>query len=93
MPWQAALIVGAAVAPPDATAVAALGRTLPHRNFMLLKAESLTNDGTALVIYAIAVGVAVGGQYTPLDITGLVLLSYVGGAARPARRSQARRTW
>jgi CPA1 family monovalent cation:H+ antiporter len=84
MPWQAALIVGAAVAPPDATAVAALGRTLPHRNFMLLKAESLTNDGTALVLYAIAVGVAVGGQYTPLDITGLVLLSYLGGAAAGA---------
>src|SRR3712207_8959916 len=57
VPWEAALLLGAAVAPPDATAVAALGRTLPRRNFMLLKAESLTNDGTALVIYAIAVGV------------------------------------
>jgi monovalent cation/hydrogen antiporter len=79
VPWAAALILGAAVAPPDATAVAALGRTLPRRNFMLLKAESLTNDGTALVIYAIAVGVALGGQYTPLSITGLVLLSYLGG--------------
>ncbi|APU13630.1 MULTISPECIES: Na+/H+ antiporter [Actinoalloteichus] len=79
MPWQAALILGAAVAPPDATAVAALGRTLPHRNFMLLKAESLTNDGTALVLYAIAVGVAAGGHYTPLAVTGMVLLSYLGG--------------
>ena len=39
----------AAVAPPDATAVAALGRLLPRRMFMKLKAESLTNDGTALV--------------------------------------------
>ncbi|MFF2485682.1 Na+/H+ antiporter [Microbacterium sp. NPDC058062] len=81
LPWDAALILGAAVAPTDATAVAALGRMLPRRNFMNLKAESLTNDGTALVIYGVAVGVAVGGQYTPLDITGLVLLSYVGGAA------------
>src|SRR4051812_16689168 len=68
-------------APPDATAVAALGRTLPHRNFMLLKAESLTNDGTALVVYAIAVGIAVGGNYTPLDVTGLVARSYLGGVA------------
>src|SRR3954471_24748084 len=41
IPRAAALVLGAAVAPPDATAVAALGRTLPHRNFMLLKAESL----------------------------------------------------
>jgi Na+/H+ antiporter len=54
---------------------------LPRRNFMNLKAESLTNDGTALVIYGVAVGVAAGGQYTPLDVTGLVVLSYVGGAA------------
>jgi len=81
VPWEVALILGAAVAPPDATAVAALGRSLPRRNFMLLKAESLTNDGTALVVYAIAVGVAVGGRFTPLDITGMVLLSYLGGAA------------
>ncbi|MGW9114694.1 Na+/H+ antiporter [Microbacterium sp. NPDC055683] len=81
LPWEVALILGAAVAPPDATAVAALGRTLPRRNFMALKAESLTNDGTALVIYSVAVGLAVGGQYTPLSISGLVLLSYGGGAA------------
>ncbi len=80
LPWNAALILGAAVAPTDATAVAALGRMLPRRNFMNLKAESLTNDGTALVLYAVAVGVAVGGQYTPLDITWLVLVSYIGGA-------------
>jgi CPA1 family monovalent cation:H+ antiporter len=79
VPWEAALILGAAVAPPDATAVAALGRSLPRRNFMILKAESLTNDGTALVIYAIAVGLAIGGEYTPWTITGMVLLSYAGG--------------
>jgi Na+/H+ antiporter len=82
--WAAALILGAAVAPPDATAVAALGRMLPRRNFMLLKAESLTNDGTALVVYSIAVGAAVGGSYTPWDITGLVLLSYIGGVVAGA---------
>jgi Na+/H+ antiporter len=81
LPWDAALILGAAVAPTDATAVAALGRMLPRRNFMNLKAESLTNDGTALVIYGVAVGVALGGQYTPLDVSWLVLVSYVGGAA------------
>src|ERR671921_2896464 len=79
MPWAAALVLGAAVAPPDATAVAALARTLPRRQFMLLKAESLTNDGTALVLYAIAVGAAAGGHYTALHVTGLVLLSYLGG--------------
>ena len=81
MPWDAALVLGAALSPPDATAAAALGRTLPRRQFMLLKAESLTNDGTALVLYAIAVGVASGGHYTALEVTGLVLLSYLGGIA------------
>lgn len=81
MPWEIALILGAAVAPPDATAVAALGRLLPRRMFMKLKAESLTNDGTALVLYAIAVSLALGGQITPLSVTLDVLVSYVGGVA------------
>jgi Na+/H+ antiporter len=81
MPWEIALILGAAVAPPDATAVAALGRLLPRRMFMKLKAESLTNDGTALVLYAIAVSLAVGGQVTPWSVTWTVLVSYVGGIA------------
>ncbi|WP_448711133.1 Na+/H+ antiporter [Microbacterium profundi] len=81
LPWEIALILGAAVAPPDATAVAALGRLLPRRAFMKLKAESLTNDGTALVLYAIAVSLAVGGQVTPLMITWTVLVSYIGGIA------------
>lgn len=79
LPWEVALILGAAVAPPDATAVAALGRLLPRRTFMKLKAESLTNDGTALVLYAIAVSIAVGGQVTPLMITWTVVVSYLGG--------------
>ncbi|MDQ1122585.1 Na+/H+ antiporter [Microbacterium trichothecenolyticum] len=80
IPWEAALVLGAAVAPPDATAVAALGRLLPPKTFMKLKAESLTNDGTALVLYAIAVALLLGDRITPLQITGMVLVSYVGGA-------------
>ncbi len=84
MPWEIALILGAAVAPPDATAVAALGRLLPQRMFMKLKAESLTNDGTALVLYAIAVSLAVGENITPLTVTTTVLVSYVGGVAAGA---------
>jgi len=79
LPWEIALILGAAVAPPDATAVAALGRLLPRRSFMKLKAESLTNDGTALVLYAIAVSLAVGGQVTPLIVAWTVVVSYLGG--------------
>ncbi|MBS1698868.1 MAG: Na+/H+ antiporter [Actinobacteria bacterium] len=81
LPWETALILGAAVAPPDATAVAALGRMLPRRMFMKLKAESLTNDGTALVLYAIAISLAVGGHITPLSVTGTVVVSFAGGIA------------
>ncbi len=81
VPWEAALVLGAAVAPPDATAVAALGRLLPEKTFMKLKAESLTNDGTALVLYSIAVALLIGDQVTPWQITAMVLVSYLGGAA------------
>lgn len=82
MSFGAALILGAALAPTDATAVAAMARTLPHRNMTLLRAESLINDGTALVLYTLAVGVTVGQEtYSEWTITGLVALAYLGGAA------------
>ncbi len=81
MPWQTGLLLGAAVAPPDATAVAALGRLLPQRMFMKLKAESLTNDGTALVLYAIALSLALGDSVTAWSVTATALVSYLGGAA------------
>ncbi|MEX0153765.1 Na+/H+ antiporter [Microbacterium sp. LMI1-1-1.1] len=78
--WGAALILGAALAPTDATAVGAMARTLPHRNMTILRAESLINDGTALVIYSIAVGAAVSHiAFTGWQITGLVAIAYLGG--------------
>ena len=80
MSWAAALLLGAALAPTDATAVGAMARSLPHRNMTLLRAESLINDGTALVLFSIAVGVAVGNvDYTGWSITWLVVVSYIGG--------------
>ena len=85
VPWGVAWVLGAALAPTDATAVAAFARSMPRRNVTILKAESLINDGTALVIYGIAVGVTVGEQeVTALGITGEFLLSYLGGAAAGA---------
>ena len=80
--WGAALILGAALAPTDATAVGAMARSLPHRNMTVLRAESLINDGTALVLYSIALGAAVSHvAYTGWQITGLVALAYLGGGA------------
>ncbi|PRY67142.1 sodium/proton antiporter (CPA1 family) [Glaciihabitans tibetensis] len=78
--WGAALILGAALAPTDATAVGAIAKSLPHRNMTVLRAESLMNDGTALVIFSIAVGIGVSQiDYSGWQITGLVALAYLGG--------------
>jgi Na+/H+ antiporter len=80
--WGAALILGAALAPTDATAVGAIAKGLPHRNLTVLRAESLMNDGTALVIVSIATGVVISQiDYSGWQVTGLVALAYLGGAA------------
>lgn len=85
MPWGPAWVLGAAVAPTDATALAAVERLLPHRNLTVLKAESLINDGTALVIYGVAVGVTVGEIHlSAATVTGRVLIAYLGGVAAGA---------
>ncbi|MEV4346286.1 Na+/H+ antiporter [Actinoplanes sp. NPDC049596] len=79
--WGPAWVLGAAVAPTDATAAGALTRLLPRRMVTLLRAESLVNDGTALVIYALAIGITVGGQRLSVPHAGwLFFLAYGGGA-------------
>jgi monovalent cation/hydrogen antiporter len=80
--WGPAWVLGAAVAPTDATAVGVIARALPRRTVTVLRAESLVNDGTALVIYGVAVGVTVGEQhFNPWEVSWLVALAYAGGAA------------
>jgi monovalent cation/hydrogen antiporter len=78
--WGPAWVMGAALAPTDATAVGVLARDLPRRTVTVLRAESLVNDGTALVLYGLAVGVTVGEEHlTGLHVTWLLVLSYGGG--------------
>src|SRR6478735_5517195 len=78
--WGPAWVLGAAVAPTDATAVGVLARDLPRRTVTVLRAESLVNDGTALVLYGLAVGVTVGEQQlTGWHVTWLLAWSYLGG--------------
>ncbi|GAA2727592.1 cation:proton antiporter [Cellulomonas aerilata] len=63
LPFAAALVLGAVVAPPDAVAAAAVGRRLglPRRVMTLLSGESLINDATSLTLYKVALaGVATG---------------------------------
>jgi Na+/H+ antiporter len=78
--WPVAWVLGAVVAPTDATAVAAVARKLPRRQLTTLRAESLINDGTALALFAIAVDVATGRrEFGWLGAAGGFLLSYAGG--------------
>ncbi|MER7692490.1 Na+/H+ antiporter [Streptomyces sp. NPDC097610] len=85
LPWGPAWVLGAAVAPTDATAVGALAGSLPRRQITVLRAESLVNDGTALVIYGLTVGLTVGEEHLTLPHVGArFLLAYGGGAAMGA---------
>ncbi|MFD0634498.1 cation:proton antiporter [Catenulispora yoronensis] len=77
-----AWILGGALAPTDATAVAALGRVLPRQALDLAQAESSVNDGTALVVYGVAVSVTIGAEHFSSVHVGLLFVrSYVGGVA------------
>jgi CPA1 family monovalent cation:H+ antiporter len=79
--WGPAWVLGAALAPTDATAVGVLARALPHRDVTVLRAESLINDGTALVIYGLAVGITVGEEVlSGPEVSWLFLVGYGGGA-------------
>jgi monovalent cation:H+ antiporter, CPA1 family len=85
VPWGPAWVLGAVVAPTDATAVAVLGGILPRRIAATLRTESLVNDGTALVIYALAVSVTLGQEHFSVGrLAGLFVLSYVGGVVTGA---------
>jgi CPA1 family monovalent cation:H+ antiporter len=77
--WGPAWILGGVLAPTDATAVSGVARGLPRRTLTTLRAESLVNDGTALVVYAIAVH-AVAEPVTGGYLVGRFVVSYVGGA-------------
>ncbi|RSM78575.1 Na+/H+ antiporter [Kibdelosporangium aridum] len=81
MEWGPAWVLGAALAPTDATAVAVFARGLPARSMTLLRAESLINDGTALVIFGVAVSVTAGGEtFSFGNVSWLFVLSFGGGA-------------
>ena len=80
--WPMAFVLGAVLAPTDATAVSTVAGLLPRRARTTLRAESLVNDGTALVLFAVAVGVAVGElEVGPLGVAGRLVGSYAGGIA------------
>ncbi len=79
---HAAGVLGAVLSPTDAAAVAGLAKKLPRRSLTVLKAESLINDGTALVLFAVSVHVAIGAPaISPPEVTLRFIGSYLGGIA------------
>ena len=79
MESHAASVLGAVLSPTDAAAVAGLAKQLPRRTFTVLRAESIINDGTALVLFTVAVSVAVGGNpVSPAALTARFVGSYLG---------------
>ncbi|MCE7003364.1 Na+/H+ antiporter [Kibdelosporangium philippinense] len=81
MQWGPAWVLGAALAPTDATVVSVFARGLPSRSMNLLRAESLINDGTALVIFGVAVSITAGGEtFSFGNVSWLFVLSFGGGA-------------
>ena len=79
MAASAAWILGAVLAPTDAAAVAGLAKRMPRRALTTLRAESLINDGTALVLFAVALGALVDGHVPgPGLLVGELIWSSVG---------------
>jgi monovalent cation/hydrogen antiporter len=83
LPWAAAFVLGAIVSPTDPVAATAIAGRLgaPRRIVTILEGESLINDGTALVLYSVAVSAVVTGTFSlPHAVLEFVLYG-VGGTA------------
>lgn len=77
--WPVALIIGVALAPTDAVAVATLNGKLPKSSITTLKAEALINDGTTLVLFALALQLAGGHELALGNASGMFFFSFLIG--------------
>ncbi len=102
LPPAMAFVLGAVLASTDPVAVTALGRrlALPGRVQVLVQAESLFNDATSLVLFKVAVGIAVaaagavslpaaGGEFLLLGGGGSLIGAALAGLVRLIRRRTA----
>ncbi|MGW2931318.1 Na+/H+ antiporter [Streptomyces sp. NPDC055722] len=66
LPVAGAVVLGALVAPPDPVAATAVAGQLglPRRLVSILEGEGLFNDVTAIVLYHVAIAVAVSGTFS-----------------------------
>src|SRR4028119_827925 len=79
--WPLAFVLGAILSPTDPVAAEAIFRRLgvPERVGTVVGGESLINDGTALVAFRLAVGVAAGATAFSFADAGLNFLLVAGG--------------
>jgi CPA1 family monovalent cation:H+ antiporter len=83
MSWATAFVLGAVVAPTDPIAATAIMRRLgvPRRIVTVVEGEALVNDGTALVLYRVAVAAAVSGAFSFWNASWHLVWSIAGGVA------------
>jgi CPA1 family monovalent cation:H+ antiporter len=83
LPWPAAVVLGAIVGPTDETAAIAIVSRLrvPRRLVILIKAESLFNDATSLVIFNVALVAAVTGAFSWASGMWQLFIDAAGGVA------------
>src|SRR5215218_7357530 len=81
--WAAAFTLGAILSPTDPLAATEVARRLgvPRRIVSVIEGESLVNDGTALVLYKVAVTAAVTGTFSLFDASWRLVWNVVGGVA------------
>jgi CPA1 family monovalent cation:H+ antiporter len=81
LPWGASFVLGAILSPTDPVAAEAIFRRLGVRESLrtVVGGEALVNDGIALVIYQLAIAVAIGETVSVPDAAGQFLLVGGGG--------------
>jgi Na+/H+ antiporter len=81
IPWGAAFVLGAIVAPSDADVTTQIVRRLglPARLVTILEGETLLNDTTAFVSYRMAVSAAAVGSFSLAWAAGAFILMTAGG--------------
>lgn len=81
--WPVALLFGALISATDPVSVLATFRQLgtDRRLSIIVEGESLFNDGTALVVFRLVLGVVVGGSVSVVGTAAAFIVSIIGGIA------------
>ncbi len=89
--WPAALVLGAIVSATDEGAFASIADKLrvPRHLIATIEGESLINDATSLIIYAVAIGAVVGQVFTVgqafeqlvISVVAAITIGFIAGGA------------